>query len=210
MYEAMRQHAPNSPRITGLGVTLLVASLAAWAALQAGTRIVRAIEPPTVLVNLSPRETPRDRVNPPPPPSDTGLRLPVPNIPPPLDRTFVPEDTAPTGVTPGPIATISPHPPVAPAVRIGPKLKPMDKPPYPLLSIRAREEGATTLSLCVDVRGHVSSAEVAQSSGHSRLDDAALAWVRGARFAPATIGGAPQAVCGHTVQYVWNLKTVRR
>ncbi len=85
----------------------------------------------------------------------------------------------------------------------------MDKPPYPAAAIRAREEGTTGLSLCIDASGHVSSASVAKSSGHSRLDDAALAWVRGARFAPATLDGAAQAVCGHTVQYVWNLKTVR-
>ncbi|MBI1359828.1 MAG: TonB family protein [Alphaproteobacteria bacterium] len=208
MYEAMRQHAPNSTRITGLGATLLVATLAAYAAVQAGTRIVRAIESPTVLVNLAPKASEPERDRPLLPPTGPTIRLPVPAVDPPLDKKFVYEE--PTTPTKTSEVVMEPTGPVKPPpVRIAPKLRPMDKPPYPAASIRGREEGTTSLSLCIDAQGRITSANIAQSSGHSRLDDAALAWVRRARFSPATVDGAPAAICDHTLQYVWNLKTVR-
>ena len=40
---------------------------------------------------------------------------------------------------------------------------------------------------------------------HKSLDQAALKWVRDAKFTPAKVDGAPQAVCGHTVDYEWTL-----
>jgi len=109
------------------------------------------------------------------------------------------------GPTP-PEAKIGP-PPLPPApVRKAPKLMAGPKPDYPLISVRAQEQGTTELSVCVGANGRVNSANVASSSGHARLDDAALKWVRTSRFAPGTVDGIARDVCGHTVTYEWSLK----
>ena len=97
----------------------------------------------------------------------------------------------------------------APAVgtdRVAPKLRAGDKPAYPAASIRAHEQGTTHLEVCVNNAGRVTSVTVAKSSGSSRLDDAAAKWLRNERFAPGTIGGVAQSMCGHDVFYEWNLK----
>ena len=77
-------------------------------------------------------------------------------------------------------------------------------------SIRANEQGVSTLDVCVDARGRVSSATLAASSGHTTLDSAALKWVRSARFTPGKLDGVAQSVCGHTVVYEWNLEDARK
>jgi protein TonB len=95
-------------------------------------------------------------------------------------------------------------------VRIAPKLKPSDPPPYPMSAVRAGEQGLSALEVCVDARGSVTSATLAASSGSARLDEAALKWIRNARFTPGTLDGAAQSVCGHDVVYEWNLKDARK
>jgi protein TonB len=74
---------------------------------------------------------------------------------------------------------------------------------------RAQQQGTSTLDVCVDARGRVSSATLASSSGHATLDNAALKWVRTARFTPGNLDGIAQSVCGHQVVYEWNLADVR-
>jgi protein TonB len=84
-----------------------------------------------------------------------------------------------------------------------------EKPPYPAPDIREGNEGITGLLVCVGANGRVSSAALDYSSGHSRLDEAAMKWIRGVRFAPGAIDGAAQAMCGHKVAYEWTLKGER-
>lgn len=110
---------------------------------------------------------------------------------------------------PGPTTFSRPAPLIEPK-RTAPRLRPGPAPDYPAASIRGNEEGATLLEVCVAANGRVTSASVAQSSGHVRLDDAALKWVRNSRFTAGTVGGAEQAMCGHPVVYEWKLQTVRR
>jgi outer membrane biosynthesis protein TonB len=55
----------------------------------------------------------------------------------------------------------------------------------------------------------VTSAALDYSSGFATLDQAALRWIRGVRFAPGAIDGAAQAMCGHKVSYEWTLKEER-
>jgi TonB family protein len=68
---------------------------------------------------------------------------------------------------------------------------------YPPVSIRMGEEGATVVRACVDAAGALQrSPEVQSSSGHSRLDSAAVAWTREALvFTPATRNGARIPSC---------------
>jgi len=62
------------------------------------------------------------------------------------------------------------------------------EPGYPLLSKRLGEEGRVILRVLVNPEGLAEQVEVRQSSGHSRLDQAALGTVRRWRFTPARRG----------------------
>jgi protein TonB len=215
MYEAIRQRAPFSTRVTGVTATLLVGAAAGYVLLTGfGAVIVKAVQRPMTVVSLAPPPPPPAEQKLPPPKDDlisTTTLEHVEPLPPQLP-VFVIPDTPPidwkwTTVDPPPI---HPPPPTHMPVRMAPKMKPMDPPPYPPSEIRAGSQGTTALELCVDARGRVTSATLARSSGHDVLDKAALKWVRDARFAPATVDGAAQPVCGHPVEYVWNLETLRR
>jgi protein TonB len=67
------------------------------------------------------------------------------------------------------------------------------KPGYPWLSRQRGEEGRVVLRVDVSATGSVDLIEIAESSGHRRLDEAALAAVAQWRFEPARIGDAPIA-----------------
>jgi|SRR5450631_2764910 len=69
---------------------------------------------------------------------------------------------------------------------------------YPSPAIRAGEEGLSTVSVCVDVRGRLTSAPTTEkSSGSARLDDAALRLARAAsgHYRAATDDGQPVNSC---------------
>lgn len=63
------------------------------------------------------------------------------------------------------------------------------QPQYPEASKLAGEQGEVMLRIDLNERGEVTAVRVLTSSGHSRLDDAALAKVRDWRFEPATQDG---------------------
>jgi protein TonB len=63
------------------------------------------------------------------------------------------------------------------------------EPAYPAISRRLGEQGRVVLSVSVSDRGDVLAVEVNQSSGHARLDDAAIDAVKRWRFVPARRGG---------------------
>lgn len=66
-------------------------------------------------------------------------------------------------------------------------------PRYPPESRHAREEGLVVLRVLVDESGHARDVEVARSSGHPRLDEAARAAVERALFKPYMDGGTARA-----------------
>lgn len=68
-------------------------------------------------------------------------------------------------------------------------------PPYPLASLKAKEEGRVVLDLFVARNGRTYDAKVATSSGFPKLDQAAVdtamtSW----RFKPGTVDGMPVAM----------------
>lgn len=65
------------------------------------------------------------------------------------------------------------------------------KPDYPRVSRRLGEQGAVSLVVLVSADGQPQRIEVRQSSGHGRLDEAAMEAVRGWRFVPARRAGRP-------------------
>lgn len=66
-------------------------------------------------------------------------------------------------------------------------------PHYPIESRRLREQGMATIKVLVAQSGEVEELMLAESSGHARLDKAALAAVRKWRFEPARQAGKPVA-----------------
>lgn len=62
-------------------------------------------------------------------------------------------------------------------------------PVYPRHARRKGHEGVVTVEISVGADGKVDDVSVAASSGHPELDDAAVAAVRTASFAPAMVGG---------------------
>ena len=107
-------------------------------------------------------------------------------------------ETAPVAsfaVAPQPPALPEPPSPAAPATAIpvteasyGADYLHNPKPVYPAASRRFREEGRVVLRVRVSAQGAPLSVEVRQSSGFSRLDDAARDAVSLWRFVPARHG----------------------
>jgi len=62
-------------------------------------------------------------------------------------------------------------------------------PDYPPVSRRLAEQGTLRLRLAITADGGVSDAQIESSSGHPRLDDAAMQWVKAHwRYEPALEG----------------------
>ena len=68
---------------------------------------------------------------------------------------------------------------------------------YPGASQDDGDEGIVTLRFIVQPDGSVSDIRIARSSGHPRLDAAAVRSLRQAKFQPATCHGKPIAVRIH-------------
>jgi TonB family protein len=83
--------------------------------------------------------------------------------------------------------------------RPGPDFAPPPYPGYP----EFKDEGETTVELCVDSSGVISEVKLVKSSGSQRLDDATISGLTGNRLQPATKDGQPVAVCGYKLTYVW-------
>lgn len=168
-------------------------------------RIVR-----TEIVTLAPEQEPVDLIEPVavevPPDVVPTEALITTELPPPLDFeaatpiVATPVETAVAPVTGPAVAVAAAGPSAAPSLRT------RSIPPYPPASVRASEEGTSTVEVCVSASGQVTSASLAESSGHPRLDEAALKWLKSARFNPAQRDGRATAMCGYQVAYEWNLE----
>lgn len=67
------------------------------------------------------------------------------------------------------------------------------KPVYPRHSQRLGEEGRVLIKVLVNMRGTVDSVALERTSGHGRLDEAALGAARQGRFKPYTVNGQARA-----------------
>lgn len=67
-------------------------------------------------------------------------------------------------------------------------------PSYPRLSRRLGEQGTVVLHVLISADGRAEKAEVQASSGHPRLDEAALAAIQRWRFVPGQRNGVAQAM----------------
>ncbi len=116
--------------------------------------------------------------------------VPSPSSPPP--GRVMPDPVEP----PEPIA--HPKPRAGPAAdgdlegdggAVAAQVRGVSKPRYPSLSRRRNEEGRVVLAVEIRADGAHGSIEIVQSSGHSRLDHAAVQALKRAKFIPAKKGG---------------------
>ena len=160
-----------------------------------GLRLLVPQPPPPLIghIEKDPRPLPTDEV----PPLDvrhprttTVERL----APPDLDLHFDDEGQGPV-VTLPPEESGSADPSPRIPLQRGPSLDarfPLTQPAYPSGSIRLEETGVVELELFIGVDGRVRDARVLRSSGHPRLDRAAVAEaMRAWRLKPATLDGEP-------------------
>lgn len=200
------QRSASSTRAAGAMVTVSVVAIVSFALTTGiGGSVISQAPEPTMLAFI---DAPKETVLDPLPPIEIEEVKPTLSEPPPFVAPPVFE-VAETPIIAAPVETGAPTEnvrPVAGSDRVAPRIRPSAEPPYPVQSARMREQGVTSLDICVNDRGRVTAAQVTRSSGHARLDEAALKWIREARFTPASIGGAPQAVCGHPVDYQWRLR----
>jgi protein TonB len=140
-----------------------------------------------------PRPQPKARPDPPktiePPPLITAApsTAPAPFVAPvaqptPVDVVEVPQPPAP----PAPPAPVTPPSFNAAYLR-------NDAPAYPTASRRLGEQGRVLMRVLVSVDGAPDKVEMRESSGHPRLDSAALEAVRRWKFVPARQAGHPVA-----------------
>jgi TonB family protein len=102
---------------------------------------------------------------------------------------------------------------VSSVVAVKPKLGArFERPAYPAASLRTREQGEVTVSVCVDAQGRMSDAKLVKSSGFPRLDEATLKSLPRTRLEPAQdADGRAVAMCSPPFQftYVWELASDR-
>lgn len=94
---------------------------------------------------------------------------------------------APTAAAPVAHAAPAPHP-VSTDPRFDADYLDNPRPAYPPISRHEREQGTVKLNVFVEASGLAGKVELASSSGHDRLDKAAMATVRRWRFTPARRG----------------------
>lgn len=79
-------------------------------------------------------------------------------------------------------------PPQLPLITTKPALRSEINPDYPEIAKQNNWEGRVVVFAHISETGTVESAEIARSSGHPELDDAAIAAIKAARFEPAHRG----------------------
>ncbi|WP_088183248.1 energy transducer TonB [Sphingobium sp. Z007] len=209
MVPADRYGARSRPNMPAIVAILAVHALLIGALIQVRNHVQRTEVAKLTVVNLSPPPPqPPAAETPPPPPS-----APQVVAPPPIVQTPVPVQTVQTSPepvpapAPAPVTIVapsapapSPAPPAPPAMVQGGDLGTQmvaGKPPrYPIDSRRKREQGTVVLAITLAVDGAVESIAVSQSSGFSRLDNAARDAVKGWRWKPTIRGGQPVRVRG--------------
>jgi protein TonB len=182
-------HTPNSRR----GIALVVVGL-----LHVGLVYALAVGLAQGIIQKLPEEIkvaverPHDQKLPPPPPPPDLAKPPPPVVPPP---EIVIQQQAPAAAITTVLHKEVPQqaPAISSPVGIG-RPHVCGQKYYPEASIRLQEEGTTVLSFTITADGEVQNASVAQSSGHDRLDQAAISCAETWRYKAAIQNGQAVAV----------------
>jgi protein TonB len=179
--------------VHGLAILgLLNASRLRAAAADARPIFVAVVEAPAPLAPSRPLPAPATRAPPPPalalPPIATEqAAAPPPVVASPLPPAPSPAPVASADAPPAPSIVPKTIPPSAVQYLIPPA------PVYARISARMRESGKAVVRVWIDESGLPRDAQLAQSTGFSRLDDAALTAVRNCRFRPYLENGVAVA-----------------
>ena len=198
------------------GVVLAIAALhvgAGWSLLQIPAVREAVVNAAPIFVDyIAPPPPPVAAPVPPPPPAPPVQRTPPPpaplltSKPSPAPAPFVappPPEVIPAPAPPAPAVAEAPPAPAAPPAPPAPAapvrveqvtylFKPVLE--YPARAQQLGETGRVVVRVIVDVNGLPRSVTVEKSSGYSRLNQAALAATRNARFKPHTVNGHPVEV----------------
>ena len=163
------------------------------------TKLIEEVKPPD-----TPPPPPPPKLAPPPPPF-----IPMPDI---QVRTAPSQNAITQVTTTKPVEAPTPPPPPAPVkhdpVIVAPVIDAANncrKPEYPAVSRRMEETGTVILQMLVGVDGKVTESKIAQSSGHSRLDEAAREALSLCKFKPGTTDGKPEPNWAQ-LKYTWTLQ----
>ena len=132
-------------------------------------------------------------------PEPAAFAVPAPSPPEPAPAlTFVPAAPAPLAMVavPAPVLVPLPDPtPAPPTIIPASAVQYLEAPvlDYPRLSRRNGEAGRVMVRVYIDTAGLPRNVQVSTTSGHVRLDDAAVAAVQKTRFKPYTQNGQPTA-----------------
>jgi len=141
---------------------------------------------------------------PPPPPPEVRIELPPVQVPPILVDIPLPPPPPTAIVAETTTEVVPPTPPTPPAppapvrrvtTAVGYSFRPDPDDYYPSASKSLNEEGLARVRVCYDVKGKPETVEPAESSGFSRLDDAAVRYGKAVRIKPATEEGKAIADC---------------
>lgn len=207
-------HLPRSPRGPALGMIVALHAALAWGLLHLSPWRLPAVEPQPLMVTLeaapktpaaTPPALPRAPALPTPsspwlvpppvqlredtPPAPSAAPLPAPLATRPTDVTPIPSAPSTAEAVEAPVP--APMPPQIPPAAIQYRVLPDVV--YPPASRRLGETGLVIVAVWVGEDGEPLELQIAQSSGHERLDRAALAGVRRARFQPWRVDGRPRA-----------------
>jgi protein TonB len=80
------------------------------------------------------------------------------------------------------------------------------KPVYPDESLRAREQGLSVVRFLINTEGEAVDSQVTQSSGSSRLDEAAVKALRECKFKPGSRNGVPVETWMR-IDYQWAIES---
>lgn len=184
--------------LSGVWALLQVES-ARLAVAEAAPLFVQWVAPPAPLAPATP---PPPKAIKPPPPAPIIASKPVRVaeaaqfvVPPPPQDPPAPQVFAAAEPAPAPVATSTPPAP-SPKMVPATAVEYLDPPAvrYPPLARRLGESGRVVLRVLIAADGRPGQVELARSSGHERLDEAALGAMRAARFKPYTENGVAQAV----------------
>ena len=182
----------------GLFIVLALHVAALWglwqhrllpAPMDVATLFVSFIAPPAPEKKEAPKRPPPPKTQPVEKPKPRQIIAEAPVVAPtdyvaPLPP--VPRIEAPT-VPPAPL----PPGPVALSTELAVACPERSAPAYPVASRRFGEEGVVVLRVELDESGRVATARIDRSSGHDRLDEAALAVIKTWRCTPAQRNGQP-------------------
>lgn len=205
----------RNQRNTKIVATVLLLHVAAIWALQSGLvrKVADLIVPAEVIVEMAaPEEAAPQKAQPrveqqaTPTPQRPQVAPPVPQLlavdkpsAAPAEQVYVPAPVAAPSSSANITPAASPSPAaVAPPALVLPSTDAdylnNPKPPYPPLSKRLREQGKVVVRMLIGADGTAQQAEIKQSSGFDRLDEAARATALKWRYVPGKRAGVPEAM----------------